>query len=45
MTLWEFAACLEGYRRANSPPDKPETMSPEEFRAGIERHVRMTTTH
>lgn len=45
MTLWEFAACLEGYRLANSPPEKPPVMTPDEFRAGVERHIRMTTKH
>lgn len=45
MSLWEFASCAEGYRRANSVEPKPPPPTPEEFRAGVERHLRMTTKH
>jgi len=37
MSLWEFAACLEGYRKANTSDDEPlAPPTAEEFRAMIE---------
>ena len=38
MTLWEFNACCEGYRRAHSPEEPPAPPTPEEYAAMIERH-------
>lgn len=37
MTVWELAACGEGYARAHSPEEKPlDPPTPEEFEALIE---------
>ena len=33
MTLWELAAAIEGYNRANGAEDKPAPPSDEEFEA------------
>lgn len=42
MSLWEFAACTEGYRRAHSTEEeKPVPPTAEEFRTMIERHAEM----
>lgn len=37
MSIWEFTAAVEGYRRANSPKDDTPRLSPEEFWAMWER--------
>jgi hypothetical protein len=42
MSLWEFAACVEGWRKANSPSERLEPPSPEEFAAMVEDYERMT---
>jgi len=40
MSLWEFAAVTEGYRRANSSEEeKLPPPTPEEFRSMLERHA------
>lgn len=33
MTMWELAACADGYNRAHGPEEKPEPPTPEEFEA------------
>jgi len=39
MSLWQFAACIEGYNKAQGGEDKPEPMSSDEFDAMLERHA------
>jgi hypothetical protein len=31
MTLWELAACVDGFNKANGSDDHPQPMSGEEF--------------
>ena len=38
MTLWQFNCCVEGYLKANSPEEKPEAPSDQEFDAMLKRH-------
>ena len=33
MTVWEFAACVEGFNRANNPKQDAPDMTPEEYDA------------
>jgi hypothetical protein len=41
MSLWEFAAVLEGYRKANSSDEDPLVPpTAEEFRAMVEARAR-----
>lgn len=42
MSLWEFAACTNGYRRAHSPEERLPPPTPEEFRKMVEHHERVT---
>jgi len=39
MTLWQFAACIDGWNRAHQPEDKLEPPSDEEFDAMKENSV------
>lgn len=39
MSLWQFAACVDGYNKANSPDDEMEPLSPEEFDDMLARHA------
>jgi hypothetical protein len=38
MTLWELAACVDGYNAAHGDPD-PEPMSSDEFDDMVSRHL------
>lgn len=42
MSLWEFASCVSGYRRAHSPEERPEPPTPEEFDKMVARHNSLT---
>jgi hypothetical protein len=42
MTLWEFAACADGYRKAHAPPEMPDPPTPAEFEQMVQRHVSLT---
>ncbi len=37
MSLWQFVACLDGWKAANGVEEKPEPPSAEEFRDMVER--------
>lgn len=40
MSLWEFAVCCEGFRRANSTEEeKLSPPTPAEFREMLDRHA------
>lgn len=39
MSLWQFAACVDGYNRAHGGDGKPEPMTPDEFDAMCERNA------
>jgi hypothetical protein len=42
MSLWEFSACVEGWRRAHSDEEEmPDPPSNEKFDEMIERHARI----
>lgn len=38
MSLWQFAACIDGWNRANGGPSRPEPPSLEEFEAMKRAH-------
>jgi hypothetical protein len=42
MSLWEYTACLDGWRKAHEPTDKAEDdgMTPELFRKIMDAPVR-----
>lgn len=42
MSLWEFAACVEGYRKANSPEPKPPPPTAEKFAEMVASYENMT---
>jgi hypothetical protein len=42
MTLWEFAACVDGFNRANGGDERPEPMTPEEFDEAVAQSPLMT---
>jgi hypothetical protein len=37
MSLWELAACVDGWAKANGAEDKPPAPTPEEHLALVER--------
>lgn len=39
MSLWQFAACLDGYNRAHGGEDKVEPPTPEEYYDMVSRLV------
>lgn len=39
MSLWQYAACVDGFRAYNSPDAKPEPMSDEAFDDLLERNA------
>ncbi len=45
MSLYEFAACVDGVNRANDTEQNPEAMSPAEFDDLLERHSNFMTVH
>lgn len=38
MTMWELAACIDGYNAAHGGESEPEPMSSDEFDDMVERH-------
>jgi hypothetical protein len=44
MTLWEFAACVDGYNRANGGDEEVEPMTAQEFDEAVEQS-RWVTVH
>jgi hypothetical protein len=38
MSLYQFAACVDGVNKANTPNDKGDAPTDEEFRAAKEAH-------
>lgn len=46
MSLWQFAACIDGYRRANETGEEsPDPMTPAEFDQMLDRHRDFMTMH
>ncbi len=40
MSLWQFAACIDGFNRANAPDEaSSEPMSPDEFDKLLDKHA------
>lgn len=35
MSLFQFAACVDGFNKANSPDDAPEAPTDDEFKAAV----------
>jgi hypothetical protein len=44
LTLWELAACVDGFNRANGDDDMPEPMTAQEFDDAVE-DARWVTVH
>jgi hypothetical protein len=45
MSLWQLAACVDGWNKAHGAEDKPEVTN-EDFDAMLERHADwMATVH
>lgn len=42
MTLWQFACCAEGYKRAHNPEPLPPPPSDEKFEQMVARHLQLT---
>lgn len=42
LTFWEFAACIDGYNRANGADEMPEPMSGEEFDEAVANSKAIT---
>jgi hypothetical protein len=42
-TLWELAACVDAYNRANGAEEQPEPPSSQEFDDMIARHSAIVT--
>lgn len=42
MSLWQFAACGEGFRKAHSPEPPPPPPSEEVFERMLNRYNQMT---
>lgn len=38
MMLWEFAACVNGWNRAQGGGDKPDPISDEDFELELRKH-------
>lgn len=38
MTVWELAACIDGYNAAHGGEQEPEPMTGQEFDALVEEH-------
>lgn len=45
MSLWQFAACVDGFRRANEGDEQPEPMTADEFDDMLQRHENFLTVH
>ncbi|BBF93383.1 hypothetical protein [Blastochloris tepida] len=43
MSLWQFAACIDGWNRANGAEVPPEPLSPGEFDDLLARHADFVT--
>lgn len=39
MSLWQLAACVDGYNAANSPEEEIDPLSGDEFDAMLSRHA------
>jgi hypothetical protein len=42
LTLWEFAACVDGFNRANGGEEEPEPMTAEEFDRAVANSKAIT---
>jgi hypothetical protein len=45
MSLWQFAACVDGFNRANGAESEPDAMNPSEFDDLLARNQKFMTVH